>query len=162
MRHVVILEGPDGGGKTTLASQLREEYGYRIVKTGPPAPGDIFRQYADALVMALEGPTTVFDRHYLGESIYGPILRGVDRLGVEGRDTIERIITERGVRLIIVCPPWETLVTGWGSKEDLLKNESTLRTVYDRYGEEAARLGLTPYDWIAPNADEVLRRMIDV
>ena len=51
-------------------------------------------------------------------------------------------------------------MAGWRSKEDLVKNEATLRTVRERYLEEADRLGLTPYDWTAPNAEEILKGLI--
>ena len=163
MRRVVILEGADGSGKSYLASWLHDAHGYAIVKTGPPAPtGNLTVAYIDALRNAIARPgRTVFDRLHTGETIYGPILRGVDRIGIEGLAAIERAITEHGVRLIVCSPPWETLVAGWRSKEDLLKDETTLRAVYERYQEEAARLGLAAYDWTAPDAAERLKGMIE-
>ena len=161
--RVVVLEGADGSGKSMIASWLRDTHGYAIVKTGPPAPtGNLTVAYLDALHTAIRGPgRTVFDRLHLGDAIYGSILRGVDRIGGEGLAAIERVIAKHGVRLIICSPPWETLVAGWRSKEDLLKDEATLRAVYHRYQEEAARLGITPYDWTAPDAAQRLKEMID-
>jgi thymidylate kinase len=157
------LEGADGSGKSTLANWLRDIHGYEIVKTGPPAPtGNLTVTYLDALHTAIRGPgRTVFDRCHLGEAVYGPILRGVDRIGIEGLAAIERVIAKHDVRLIICSPPWKTLVAGWRSKDDLLKDEATLRTVYERYQEEAARLGIVPYDWTAADATERLKEMIE-
>jgi hypothetical protein len=161
LAKVIILEGADGSGKSMLASWLRDTHGYAIVKTGPPAPtGNLTVAYLDALHAAIRGQPTVLDRLHIGESIYGPILRGVDRMGAEGLAAIERVVARHNVRLIICSPPWETLVAGWRSKEDLVKNEATLRTVRERYLEEADRLGLTPYDWTAPNAEEILKGLI--
>lgn len=151
---VVVLEGCDGSGKTVLARRLAAEHGYEIVKTGPPAPGeDPGLSYITALRGALARPgRTVFDRLHLGELIYGPLLRGGSRLDGGGLRVIEGVIALNDVRLVICAPPWETAVAGWRSKDDLLKTETQLRWVYDRYLEEAARLGLTPYDWTKDGA----------
>lgn len=147
--RIIILEGPDGSGKTTIASRLRITRGYAIVKAGPPAPGeDLLVSYMGSLDAAIARSTpTVFDRHWLGECVYGPLLRGVDRLGSAGRAAVEAHIAEAHVEVVVCVPPWDVVVAGWRSKDDLLKDEGQLRWVYDRYLKEAARLGLTPYDW---------------
>jgi hypothetical protein len=153
MPNIIILEGCDGSGKTTLANWLRDELGYHIVKTGPPAPGEsTFKSYTAALLEAAEaavynGRRTVFDRLHTGETIYGPLLRGRDTLGIQGRDLIEALIAACGAVVVICAPPWEVLVKGWSGKDDLLKRESQLRQVNDAYLAEAARLGLEVYDW---------------
>jgi thymidylate kinase len=159
----IILEGPDGGGKTWLAERIARTYGHRIVKTGPPLFGeDVRASYMYSLIMAAHHDTgTVFDRHYLGEMIYGPLLRGVDKLGVASRDKIESAIADYGVRVVICIPPWEVLHTAWFSKDDLLKTANQLRKVRDRYFDEAVRLGLKPYDWTASDAEETLRGLIE-
>ena len=146
---VIILEGPDGGGKTTLARWLRDQRGYQIVKTNAPSPKEnVFKSYTDSLLAAVEsGQPTVLDRHYLGEGIYGPLLRGEDRLGRQGRDLLERLIAACGVRLVICSPPWAELVKGWAGKDDLLKRQAQLRQVRQAYLSEARRLGLEVYDW---------------
>ena len=161
--NVIILEGCDGGGKTTLANRLRDELGYCIVKTGPPVVGeDTLTSYMAALLVAHSGgDKTVFDRHYLGETIYGPLLRGVDTLGPVKRAAIERVIETCGARMIICCPPWDVLVAGWRSKDDLLTRVEQLRHVHDRYLEEAERLGLRIYDWTASDAEETLKGLIE-
>jgi hypothetical protein len=163
MKKVVILEACDGAGKSYLAKQLHDQYGYEIEKTGPPpSSGDVSALYRHRLRTALARSTrTVFDRLHTGEAIYGPLLRGVDRMGVDGLDSIERIIAENDVALIICCPPWDALVKGWRSKHDLIKTEHQLRMVRDAYFMHAVRLGVRVYDWTASNADEVLKGLID-
>jgi len=149
LAKIIILEGADGSGKTTLANWLHDVHGYQVVKTNAPKPGeDIFKTYTDPLMAAAASVApTVFDRHYLGETIYGPLLRGQDGLGAHGAALLERLVAALGAALVICAPPWETLVAGWGSKEDMLKHTDQLRAVNDRYLIEAKRLGLAVYDW---------------
>lgn len=164
LSRVVILEGCDGSGKTTLANYLHQQYNYRIIKTGPPAPDrDVAVTYLDALHDALTYPgRTLFDRHYLGEAVYGPLLRGVDKMGQDGLAIIERVIAARGVKLIICSPPWGALVKGWSGKDDLLKKETQLRWVNDQYLYHAERLSLQPYDWTATDAETTLKEMLKI
>ncbi len=149
LARVIILEGPDGGGKTTLARRLKNEYHYTIVKTNAPAPSEnVFKTYTNTLLEAIDGgERVVFDRHYLGERVYGPLLRGGNSIGDQGIALIERLIAANDVRVVICCPRWSTLMSGWREKDDLLKKESQLRSVRDAYMSEARRLGLTVYDW---------------
>ena len=165
MRKVIILEGVDGSGKSTLARRLHDTCGYEIIKTGPPAPRvNVTMVYLNALLQAIYQPEYfVFDRLHLGEAIYGPLLRGIDRMGSDGLALVERVIAEHGdrVRLIICCPPWDILVKGWRSKDDLVKDEATLRKVCDAYMEHAVRLGVRTYDWTAPDAEEVLKGLLE-
>lgn len=163
LAKIILLEGCDGSGKTFLANWLHDTYGYQIIKTGPPVPGiDVTVSYLRALRAAIKVPSrTVFDRLHIGEAIYGPILRGEDRMGPEGMAAMERVIAKHNIKLIICSPPWNTLVAGWSSKDDLLKDEATLLTVQERYLEEADRFGIQPYDWTAVDADQVLKGLIE-
>lgn len=144
MSHVIILEGPDGGGKTTLANHLRDRYGYQIRKTNQPRPGeDLFTSYTQSLMDALnDWRPSVFDRHYLGECIYGPIMRGEDRLGEMGRTLIERLCAANGVTVLICKPNYSTLVEAWEAKkgEDYLKTQGQLTAVNDAYQRQYDRL----------------------
>jgi uracil-DNA glycosylase len=144
MNHVIILEGPDGGGKTTLANHLHDRYGYQVRKTNQPAAGeDLFHSYTSSLLEALRcWRPTVFDRHYLGECVYGPIMRGEDRLGEMGRTLIERLCAARGVPVVLVMPTWKQLIENWKAKKgaDYLKNQDQLNRVHNTYMDQLDRV----------------------
>lgn len=84
---IIVLEGPDGCGKSTLAHQLDEELTKQghdtvVLKFGQPTLECPFEEYEKTLYPHIEaGKTIICDRLHLGERVYGPLLRGHDRLG---------------------------------------------------------------------------------
>lgn len=116
----MILEGPDGSGKTTLAQQLVSRYGFTRVHNGlyPEATGeDLLRRYTGQLVTALrEDEDVVFDRSFLSEHVYGKVMRGTDRLGDLGRRLLTRLCQGQGVVEVICLPVWHTVKTNWFEK----------------------------------------------
>lgn len=163
MSQVIILEGPDGGGKTTLANHLRQRYGFKVLKTNQPEPGeDLFTSYTIALLQALDGwQPAVFDRHYLGECVYGPVMRDEDRLGEMGRTLIERVCAANGVPVVLCLPSWKQLIDNWKAKngQDYLKNEEQLNKVHNEYFRQFDRLVdrefLNMYRYDMPNMGDI-------
>jgi hypothetical protein len=75
---MIVVEGPDGAGKTTLINQLVELTGLpvapRVVSKEAKAMVDLVQWVADNLDAGWQ--PTIFDRHRLiSEPIYGPIFR---------------------------------------------------------------------------------------
>lgn len=76
---MIIVEGPDGAGKTTLINHLVEVLDLpvapRVVSKDAEAMTDLVRWTEDNVKRGFQA--TIFDRHRLiSEPIYGPILRG--------------------------------------------------------------------------------------
>lgn len=71
---LVILEGPDATGKTTLAESISRAYNCEIRKCGPPLTERPFYEYQTQL-HACARARVVYDRFFHGESVYGPIFR---------------------------------------------------------------------------------------
>lgn len=128
---MIILEGTDCSGKSTLAGQLAtsaELDGKRVVKlaAGPPAGDgdDAMTEYELALLSHLRGAAmgrdtlVIADRWHLGELIYGPMLRGTCRLSMAQFWHIELYLSALGaLRCVVGTDP------------------VTLRTRYDRRGD---------------------------
>ena len=76
----LVIEGPDGAGKTTLAQALCAS-GYAYRHEGPPPPTVPALRYYAGILARLEQPT-LLDRFHLGELVYGPIVRESRRSSV--------------------------------------------------------------------------------
>lgn len=82
--QVIVLEGPDGAGKSWLAQRLSEDLGLplaqKFVKSDGEGSGtnDLFGEaYRDVVTMMDKAPM-IYDRHPLiSEYVYGPIVRGI-------------------------------------------------------------------------------------
>lgn len=133
---IVILEGPDGSGKTTLARFLEKEHGFRYIHTGPPETDKVLDAYGRTLYDAHKsGDLVVIDRLHVGERIYGPILRDQDKLGLRGEILIQRLISAYGAQLIFCLPPFFTALANWKARhgEELVAHENTYTAIYNKY-----------------------------
>jgi hypothetical protein len=139
MGRVVILEGPDGGGKTTLAKKLVER-GFDYKHEGPPTKKNVIDYYKIKINDALNTKgDTVFDRLWLGERVYGPICRDEDKVGVMGHRLFDRLLASKPILMYYCCPSLETARKNYQIKlnepSDYLKSTVKWNIVYERYLE---------------------------
>ena len=148
---IIIIEGVDGAGKTTLAREL-ERLGARYVHHGPPKKGeDLFSMYVKALHGAHadtappkagaapqknQTPAVVFDRLHLGELVYGEAVRKRSQLGVMGIDLIDRYAHARGAITVIALPPWRVVEKSWLARDgEYVKDIKQLYAIYAAYAD---------------------------
>ncbi len=78
--QIIILEGPDGTGKTTLANRIAERTKGSILhstyRKGMKVDDYHFAVAQAAFLIASEGDTVVIDRWAPSERIYGTVFRG--------------------------------------------------------------------------------------
>lgn len=80
---MIIVEGPDGAGKTTLVKHLAKELNGEAVISHGDIPKDPLQKMANAFVEYYkwienpeEYPLKIYDRLLFSESVYGRVLRG--------------------------------------------------------------------------------------
>jgi hypothetical protein len=160
--RVIILEGPDGAGKTTLADMLVSYYGFARWHTNKPKPEEyVFKTYTDLLVKALDhDQPVVFDRLHLGETIYGPVMRGIDLLGPLGMRLINRIITARDVKFIVCLPDKGRFRRTFDSRgDDYVQQYEKASTIYDMYLDYANTNALDIYNY-AEESESTRNRLL--
>jgi thymidylate kinase len=104
---VIVLEGCDGTGKTTLAATLAERHGYVVVHSGriPDADG-LAEQYR--VVLDMPGKIAL-DRSFISELVYGPLRDGRSRLTPRQAAELAFVLADRGGVLVHLTGRPETL-----------------------------------------------------
>lgn len=156
---IIILEGPDGAGKTTLAKQLCARYGVRYEHEGPPpnaSARDVLRHYGLKLDEARRrNDHVVFDRLWVGERIYGPILRGANLLENTG-PILRRLTLAVGARHVLCLPPFKVAREAFlADPGPLYQDPTKYDEVYQAYDATKRMFDLwtySPYDWTAQHA----------
>lgn len=83
---MLIVEGPDGAGKTTLIRQFQEAFDIPVAPRVVSKDAEAMTDLQDCVDNNLdEGfQSTIFDRHRLiSETIYGPVLRSYQSKGFD-------------------------------------------------------------------------------
>lgn len=162
---VIILEGADASGKTTLARYLCMHYGARYLHNGPYR--DCWRWHLGcfrrAERLALAGELVVVDRHWVSEMIYGNIYRGGAQYPVAAR-CLDRLWLRLGALNVLCVPSVAQAQIRRHTRLRAARDEyaSDIRLVVDRYrqlaGYPAAMPGNQDSDYLGILKDPLLRR----
>ncbi len=140
----IIIEGPDGAGKTTLAKGFKE---YEYHHEGPPSLGYNLLQYYTNLLE--QADNTIFDRHALSELVYGPLLRGGSRVTL--KEVANLYQKASADRLIICLPHPEVCEANWsrdaGKGLELFTSSMIFWKSYAAFGYYANLLGILTFDY---------------
>lgn len=85
---MIIVEGPDGSGKSTFAAKLGGEIVHRNASTDK---GRMFDAYCEAMI---NNPNAILDRAWYSEWVYGNAMRGYSELSLEDIAILESKMPE--------------------------------------------------------------------
>lgn len=149
-KDLTILEGPDGGGKSTLAEKYK---GARVVHFGPmlEVTDHLPRMYVEAMLPALLGyQDVVMDRSWLSEPIYAEAMRnGDERLTFIDYRMLERLAARCGTAVVKCLPRLKTCLKTYQSRkeEEYLDELEQLAKVHDGYVNMKTDLPCFVYDY---------------
>lgn len=100
----IILEGPDGAGKTTLAKILADKYGLDVCHCTQhdPADYDFYRQ-------SVRKNNVVWDRHTIGELIYPQVFSRYPKIGTEDARLVIHYAKEEGTKIFVLTEDLELI-----------------------------------------------------
>lgn len=154
---MVIVEGPDGSGKSTLVQRLSEELKVEVRPRACTSDNGVdpatLREWVD---QDLGGDTQgLYDRHPLiSEPIYGPIIRGRMAEGFADPEWLSMslsMLRQRTSIFIFCLPPWpavrhNVIINHKASTPHLkgvLKHSEALYEMYVHRAAVEAQLGFT-------------------
>jgi hypothetical protein len=141
---VIIVEGPDGAGKTTLIRQMQDRYGLRVAPRVVSKETTAMVNLQDWVENNLEeGPQwLLFDRHRLiSETIYGPIVRGYAEDGfdsVTGMMLWMKRFYELEPLIIYCMPPLNVVRGNVRNDPDNKAVAWKIEAIYQAYAARAA------------------------
>lgn len=107
---IIILDGPDGSGKTTLANYYREKYGARYIHLTYRWVNNMF-EYNTAAIdyaarLAAKGELVIIDRLWMSEIVYDLAYRDKHKNPTMGRQIDRLVLKYSGI--YVVCLPANT------------------------------------------------------
>jgi GTPase SAR1 family protein len=149
---MVIVEGPDGAGKTTLVAQIVKKY--PKFKMSPYEKRDqawfdksrqrTYKALADC-VYGLH--TKLYDRLFYSELIYGEITRGRTLFSPYEKDFVERCLRTFGSPMILCMPPLEVVKMNVGRTEQHDFVAENIDKIYRAYANLIYAPGCILYDY---------------
>lgn len=148
---MIIVEGPDNTGKTTLIEQLAKEFRLPMVKSyRPRTSGDIIRFHN--WVKACPA-TVILDRHpSISDFIYGNIIRGDSP---SDPDLIQFL--REGHYLVFCDPPTDTILSTYSDRPQMEGTHENIQRIISEYRSLMATIEPDfVYDFTQPKAFKAL------
>lgn len=132
MSLTVIIEGPDGAGKSTLVDIVARELDMDIIRM--TANGD--SSYS-SYVQKLACDNVVFDRCWISEQIYAEFFGRQQRIEDIHCKYLNEIAVERHIPIIFVLPSIDVIISRLQQRGDEFSDVviPNIRKIYEKYEE---------------------------
>lgn len=144
---LIIIEGVDGSGKTTLMDRLAKEMADDTIELHS---GPLKRHPLDEYVMRLmqyrpdqDSKDVVADRWHLGELVYGPLYRGESAVTPLLLDFIDMFLDSRGALRLVMTTPFGVVMRRIQERGEDFVQPQHMRLIHDFYSGFAANPGWT-------------------
>jgi thymidylate kinase len=148
---IIVVEGTDNAGKTTLALSIAKQMKAIYVKSeNIPPKNEYLNQYSFILTAASEygNGIVISDRHHaVSEPIYGPLVRGASSIDVQQAE-----FQLRSIEVFIFCrPPNERITKTMNERKQMAGVDRNIDKIIERYDKfflrEDIRGRTWRYDW---------------
>lgn len=131
---IVVIEGADGTGKSTLANSLARYFNAKVIHrthiTDQPK-SELYSIYEN-LIMEHKDHNVILDRAWYSEMAYGPVFRDKSHISIEQMHDLEKLIHLVG-GFIIYCHNNDSYKLSQTRGEDYVENEEQHIKVCEAY-----------------------------
>ena len=130
----IIIEGPDGAGKSTLAKSLAGALDMNILKMTANG-GQSAREYEQKL--ACDG--VIIDRCWVSEQVYSDLFGRAPRIGNDDAEALTEFCGFAGIPIIMLLPPLHVVIGRLNARGDEYADVvcPNITEIYKRYQEWA-------------------------
>ena len=134
---IIIIEGPDGAGKTTLAEQISRQTKYPIIhRTKPKNEEEKKLMMGEYLQTIRSGKNMIFDRCWYSEMAYGPVMRDSSVISYPQMYELEEQLSKVGAIIIYTTGPKAALWQRCQKRgENYITTRDQFNAIYDNYTE---------------------------
>jgi hypothetical protein len=135
---VIVLDGCDGTGKTTLAEALCDQHDYTVIHSGRTPDGtDIAGRYQQLLRTP---GRIVLDRSFISELVYGPLFHGRSRITPATAISLASDVVRRGGAFVHVTGSPAAIAARLRSRDGAAPPLDRVRAIIDAYHDAFALL----------------------
>lgn len=130
----IIIEGPDGAGKSTLAKSLADRLDMNILKMTANG-GQSVREYRQKL----ECDGVIIDRCWVSEQVYSDLFGRAPRIGNDDAEALTELCGLVGIPIIVLLPPLHVVISRLNARGDEYADVvcPNITEIYNRYREWA-------------------------
>lgn len=138
MKGLIILEGPDGSGKTTLAEYFVREHNAYYIHCTYEKDMDMFAYFTDKLNEAIgyleAGHLVIIDRLWMSEEVYAKVFRGGTKWPYAGRLFDRIILKYSGIYVLCIPGDLRAYLNAYNDlKQARVEMYDTMESVYLGY-----------------------------
>lgn len=167
---MIIVEGPDGAGKSTLIQDLREEFGLPIGTRGTDDRDRLFEVTVPDTMRAIRvelmgpaQPAIIWDRLYFSDLIYAPVQGREVAFSRTERHIVEWFLKAAHIPVVFCYPPWEEVKKNVldPDRHEMPAVKENIERIYHSYPFAMRRVPCIPYDYTKSDSYDYVCKWID-
>lgn len=140
---MIICEGPDGAGKSTLVAHLADKFGLEVGKRGVANRDELYKVTRQDtythLAHAVSGqdPVKILDRLFYSEFVYAPVVGRPCEFNAFEAAYVKRVLDAVGCPVIVCLPPYATVARNADQGHQMAGVKEGLKYIYRHYADSA-------------------------